>query len=127
MVLRNLMRQAYDKEQAGAAAQPAAATAVPEPTQAAPSPAADESPAARMQQPASGAPTKTYGHPAKPPSGDGSRKPSSTSKPLRGSESKPKPARPASRELQQLNALRDAGVLTEEEFQAAKKRLMASA
>jgi hypothetical protein len=127
MVLRNLMRQAYDKEQEGAVAQEAPASAGGASTQVPPAGTADHARPERKQQPAAAIPAKADGHPVKPQAGDGSRKTLSTSKPSRGSESKPKPARPASRELQQLIALRDAGVLTEEEFQTAKKRLMANA
>src|SRR4051812_39507189 len=46
MVLRNLMRQAYDREQVGGAAQSASAATEPS-TQTAPTPTADQAPAAR--------------------------------------------------------------------------------
>ena len=102
-VLRNLMYQAYQRElQPPAAPQPsgdvqAEAVAAPAPS---PAPA---------PQPAPVAPPKPV-----------ARKPA----PM---PPKPKSVGPAVPELEKLVSLLNAGILTEEEFQAAKKRLMARA
>jgi len=120
MVLRNLMRQAYDREQSGAPALPAPAAAAPVAHQpAAPRPAPPPAPPAPQ--------VKGDGR-AKPPQREPQRVPA---KPPAG---KPQPAPAAQRksgglggsDLEKLVSLRDMGILTEEEFQAAKRRLEAS-
>jgi transcription-repair coupling factor (superfamily II helicase) len=99
MVLRNLMRTAYDKE-----------TAAPVP------------PEQQMQSYLSDA----------APAGSKGETPAPAAAPARPTRAKQKPAaqakppRPQAAELQVLASLRDQGILTEEEFQVASKRLTAT-
>ncbi|MDB5356184.1 MAG: transcription-repair coupling factor Mfd [Phycisphaerales bacterium] len=116
MVLKNLLRSAHDRD-VNAAAAPAAA----EPTaQALPAPKA----AQPEREPTNGRP-----QPAAPAAkGDGrarsqpapQKQPASKSQPVSAGKS-------AAAQLEKLASLRDQGVLTEEEFETARKRLMASA
>jgi hypothetical protein len=93
MVLKNLMRQAYDREQRG------------EP----------------VAQPGKAPPPKVH-LPPKKPSGDGKAKmQQSASAPAH----KEKPITADHPELKKLNSLREAGILTEDEFLAARDRLLA--
>jgi hypothetical protein len=101
MVLRNLMRQAYDRERKG--------ETLADPGKA-PAPAPAAAPAAAKAQATTKAP-----HPAAP----GAKR-----KPAPSRESEPTLPHP---QLENLKQLRDQGILTEEQFQAARKRLLARA
>jgi hypothetical protein len=101
------MRTAYDKE-----------TAAPVPPEAQMQSYSSDAPPAdadgeEVQQSAPRTPTQP---PRKPAPG----------KPRAAPAPQPKTVRPAAAELQVLNSLRDQGILTEEEFEAARKRLAAA-
>jgi hypothetical protein len=120
MVLRNLMRKAYDREQAGGA------EAAPAPQAATPAPA-QESAAKPRPQPAAatavGGEGRTRPQPTRHKPQMQPAKPAG-SRPAVATQAKaPKPTAP---ELEKLTSLRDMGILTEEEFEAAKRRLAAS-
>jgi hypothetical protein len=125
MVLRNLMRQAYDREQSGA---PAATSASPATADVAPKPAAAASRPAPAAAPAAA--------PAPQPKADGRPKPQKEPQrtPPKPPAGKPQPATAVQRksgglggsDLEKLVSLRDMGILTEDEFQAARRRLEAS-
>ncbi|HEX8523500.1 MAG TPA: transcription-repair coupling factor [Tepidisphaeraceae bacterium] len=109
MVLRNLMRQAYDREKNGADGQPAQAApaALPQAIAAAASSAA----------PASASKSDGDGHPTKGPRA--MKKEFKKKFESAGAAPAPNP------ELDKLTSLRDAGILTPEEFEAARKRVLA--
>jgi transcription-repair coupling factor (superfamily II helicase) len=107
MVLRNLMRQAFDREKNGVPVVAVSPVAAPK-VEAAKSQAAAARPAASSpagQKPATG----------KPPVKAAPEKPLAPVKVKSGSP-----------ELEKLSSLRDQGILTEEEFQNALKRLIAN-
>ncbi|HLL89127.1 MAG TPA: transcription-repair coupling factor, partial [Tepidisphaeraceae bacterium] len=109
MVLRNLVRGAEERRRTGGDGQapPAAAPEQkPEPSKAA-APATRPAPAAQPAAPKAAPPAKANGQPKPPPA----------------PAAKPQP--PRSRELENLVALRDSGILTDEEFEKAKSRLIA--
>jgi hypothetical protein len=125
MVLRNLMRQALDREQQG--------EAKPEPGQA-PEPKAAAVPTGSA---AGAAPKTKPGSSAKPQAaaagglGNVQQKPAAS--PARGKvapgaaskETVPAPLTPKQlADLEKLQSLREIGVLTDEEFEAARKRLL---
>src|SRR5688500_11491845 len=95
MVLKNLMRQAYDREKNG--------TPAPEPK---PEPAPVAKPAAAPAKVVAAAATAS-GPPQRP--------------------SNAKPGKSTSAEMAKLVSLRDQGILTEDEFQAARRRLVGTA
>ncbi|CAA9376777.1 MAG: Transcription-repair coupling factor, partial [uncultured Phycisphaerae bacterium] len=125
MVLRNLMRQALDREQKG--------EATPEPGQA-PEPKAAATPKAGADGAAKGKPAHSAKPQAATPAGSLSgvqQKPAAS--PSRGKAmpgAAPKEAAPAPltpkqlADLEKLQSLREIGVLTDEEFEAARKRLL---
>ncbi|MGB7161418.1 MAG: transcription-repair coupling factor, partial [Tepidisphaeraceae bacterium] len=101
MVLKNLMRQAYDREQRGE-----------------PAPQPGKAPPPRPQQ------QQARPQPVLPkkPSGDGKAKmQQSVSAPAH----KQKPLTAEHPEMKKLHSLREAGILTEQEFLAARERLLA--
>jgi transcription-repair coupling factor (superfamily II helicase) len=100
MTLKNLMRQAYDRQQRGE-----------------PAPQPGKAPERQQKAP----PLKVH-MPPKKPSGDGKAKiQQSAAAPAH----KQKPITADHPELKKLNSLREAGILTEEEFAAARDRLLA--
>jgi hypothetical protein len=111
MVMKNLMRQNLDRERKGElAAQPGKA---PEPK---PQPVAK--PVRRERDPEDESVRPAVKMPAASP------KPQKSPKQR---ESADRAVGPMVPELEKLVSLRDQGILTEEEFQAAKKRLLAAA
>ena len=100
MVLRNLMKQAYEREQAGEAV--VAPGKAPVATEAAQSPA---KPQARPQ-PAAAPARQRSGQPTSP-------------------KNEPRPA--LHPDVQKLQSLREQGILTDKEFQAALQRLLSKA
>ncbi|MDB5333873.1 MAG: mfd, partial [Phycisphaerales bacterium] len=116
MVLKNLLRSAHDRD-VNAAATPAAPETA---AQAPPTP----KPALPEREATNGRPQPT----APPAKGDGRAR--SQPPQQKQASSKPQPAtaaKSAAGQLEKLASLREQGVLTEEEFEAARKRLMASA
>lgn len=114
MVMKNLMRQAWEKEKAGEAA--ATPGAVP------------ERPAAKPTPPAGGGP-RQHPLPAKQSASGKAQKPrpekAEASRPA-ASRSEPVPLTPKQLgDLEKLNSLREIGVLTDAEFEAARARLLA--
>ena len=125
LVLRNLMRQAYDREKNPAAAD-AGSLAVPPPAPAArPSAGEGAAPAGPAGRAPAGrpSPARTHDQMAAPRARDGrlvEHKPASQpQKPLA-----PVRVIAGSPEAEKLSSLRDQGILTEEEFQTALKRLV---
>jgi transcription-repair coupling factor (superfamily II helicase) len=119
MVLRNLMYNAYQREIKGEAAptpkpQP---VAPPKPQPVAPAPPVAKPKPAPASEPATPRLSRR--------SEAGFSKPSP--KPVPPPPQKPKETGPLVPELEKLVSLRNAGILNEEEFQAATKRLMAKA
>jgi transcription-repair coupling factor (superfamily II helicase) len=116
MVLKNLLRSAHDRD-VNAAAAPAA-----------PEPAAQAPPAPKSAPPEREA---TNGRPQPTaPAAKGDGRARSQPPQQKPASSKPQPAtaaKSAAGQLEKLASLREQGVLTEEEFEAARKRLMASA
>ena len=101
MTLRNLMRQAYDRQQRGE-----------------PPPQPGKAPERQQQK---GPPPQVH-LPPKKPSGDGKAK---IERGANAPAHKQKPITADHPELKKLSSLRDAGILTEEEFIAARDRLLA--
>jgi hypothetical protein len=104
MVLKNLMRKAYDRERNG---EPAPEVK-PEPA----------SPPAKAP-----APAKVDGAARERVSSSAKGKPQPTAAPA----AQAKPTNKVATELAKLVSLRDAGILTEDEFQAARRRLVGTA
>jgi hypothetical protein len=100
MVLKNLMRQAYDREQRG---EPA-----PQPGKAPPPQNSQPQPKVQM--------------PPKAPSGINKAKMQQS---VNAPAHKQKPVSADHPELRKLHSLREAGILTEQEFLAARDRLLA--
>jgi transcription-repair coupling factor (superfamily II helicase) len=102
MVLRNLMRQAYDREKNG--------TPAPAPeARPAPTPQPTPQPKPRPKPEATTGPAPVVTPPAPPARGEA------------------KPGKSTSTQLAKLVSLRDQGILTEDEFQAARRRLVGTA
>jgi hypothetical protein len=103
MVLKNLMRQAYDREQSG---EPA-----PQPGKA---PLRPQHPEPQHAKPQPVLPKK--------PSSEGKAKMRQS---INAPAHKPKPLTADHPEFEKLHSLREAGILTEQEFLAARERLLA--
>jgi transcription-repair coupling factor (superfamily II helicase) len=122
MVLKNLMRQNYDKLQRGElSAEPGKAPEKPPEK-----PAPPQRPARRVVEKDGEMEVEDAVRPAvKLPSGREAK--ARAGKPIAPPPAQPSVAGSFVGELEKLVSLRKAGILTEEEFQAAKKRLLATA
>ena len=116
MTLKNLMRKGYDREVSGSAA-----------TATAPAPAAAAAPApasASAREPARGRAPAPAPAPALKPAPAPAAKPAPAPPQVKPA----KPSKPAvSTELAKLVSLREQGILSEEEFQSARRRLVGTA
>jgi hypothetical protein len=104
MVLKNLMRQAYDREQRGE-----------------PAPQPGKAPTAPQQKPQPQQQPRVQMPPKAPSGANKAKMQQSANAPAH----KQKPVTADHPELRKLHSLREAGILTEQEFLAARERLLA--
>ncbi|HZL38324.1 MAG TPA: transcription-repair coupling factor [Tepidisphaeraceae bacterium] len=139
MVLRNLMRQAHDKQKnmpavpAPATAQTGGGLAAAQPTAMSASRSPDVAPSKPQKIPPPAPPDAKEAARVKAAQAASAKASEAARQRFQAASEPPKPAAPQSAkpgrsihtELQKLASLRDQGILTQEEFQNAKQRLMA--